>query len=164
MPEPRTFRLLRTHLLRAARLKCPVCGKRPLFTPWYRVRSLREWFSPLDGCPLCGYAYEREVGYYLMATWAVSYGMGSVLGILIYLILEWKYDLPLKQLLAWVVIPVVIFNILSARHAKAFFLAVDIFFDPHDRGDDDGRGNKPLEPVPPPAPEKQTRRQPALTH
>jgi uncharacterized protein (DUF983 family) len=162
MTEPRSFRLFLTYLARAGRLRCPACGKKPLFTPWFRVRSLRDWFSPLDGCPVCGYPYEREVGYYLMAIWAVNYGVASVLGIAIYLVLEILYDLPLRTLLLAVVLPIFFFNILFARHAKAFFLAVDLFFDPHDRGGDDDGGNKPIEPVPPPSPEKQTRREPAL--
>lgn len=144
--------LFMQHIQRAARLQCPACGNRPLFVKWYRVRSLQDWFSPLDGCPACGYPYEREAGYYLMAIWAINYGVGSVLGVAIYLFLEWQYTLPLPTLLAWVLIPICLFNILFARHAKALFLAVDLFFDPHDRGGDDGRGNVPRIPIPPASP------------
>ena len=38
---------------RALRLRCPECGVSPVFVPWYRTRSLRDWFTPLDGCPRC---------------------------------------------------------------------------------------------------------------
>ena len=87
-----------------------------------------------------------------MAIWAINYGAGSVLGVGLYLFLEWQYTLPLPTLLAWVLTPICLFNILFARHAKALFLAVDLFFDPHDRGGDDGRGNVPRIPIPPASP------------
>jgi hypothetical protein len=109
---------------------------------------MREWFAPLDGCPFCGYPYEREVGYYLMAIWAVNYGAGSVIGISIYLLLELLFDLPLNHLLLAVVLPVICFNVLFARHAKAIFLAIDLFFDPHDQDGGDDRGNVHDEPGP----------------
>ena len=54
-------------------------------------RSLRDWFTPLDGCPRCGYPYEREPGYYLMSIWAINYGVGSIVGLAIYGLLEWKF-------------------------------------------------------------------------
>jgi len=149
MSEPRSTKSFLIHIGRALLLRCPACGTRPLFEPWYRVRSLRDWFTPLDGCPSCGYPYEREAGYYLMAIWAINYGVGSVIGILIYLVLEWQTHLSLPALLAAVLIPVCAFNILFARHAKALFLAVDLFFDPHEKGGGDDRGNVPREPIPP---------------
>src|SRR5690349_1329720 len=54
-------------LFRAIRLRCPECGVSPMFVPVARTRSLRDWFTPLDGCPRCGYAYDREDGYFLLA-------------------------------------------------------------------------------------------------
>jgi uncharacterized protein (DUF983 family) len=110
------------------------------------VRKLRDWFTPLDGCPRCGYPYEREPGYYLIPIWAINYGVGSVFGLLIYVLLEWKLDLPIWQLLAAVLVPVFLFSLLFARHSKALFLALDLFFDPHEReGGSDG-GNVPVTP------------------
>lgn len=133
---------------RAMWLRCPICGRKPIFVPLLKTRSVRDWFNPLDGCPHCGYAYEREPGYFLMAVWAVGYGFGSILGIAIYVALEWFYDLPIGILLCAVLIPVLLFNLLFARHAKALFIAVDHFFDPHEKeGGDDG-GNKPKDPPP----------------
>lgn len=135
---------------RAVALKCPECGTRPMFIPLRSVRSFRDWFTPLDGCPRCGYPYERETGYFLLAIWAVNYGVGSLLGIVLYLILETFFVLPLPLLLTVVIVPVCLFNLAFARHAKAFFLAMDHYFDPHrpDGGDDDG-GNLPHDPIPP---------------
>ena len=150
MSEPRSITKAAKYLLRAALLRCPVCGEKPLFIPWYRTRSLRDWFTPLDGCPRCGYPYEREPGYFLMSIWAVNYGVSSVLGITLYGILVWRFKLPVEQLLVAVLLPMVLFSVFFSRHAKAFFLAFDLFFDPHHRdgGTNDG-GNRPL---PPPSP------------
>lgn len=130
------------------RLKCPVCGQTPLFTPLAKTRSLNDWFSPLDGCPRCGYPYEREPGYFLLAIWAINYGCGSVLGITIYIVLEVTTKLPLTQLITAVLVPVVLFNFFFARHSKALFLALDHFCDPHVKDGGDEGGNKPNEPPP----------------
>lgn len=140
-----------TYFLRSCRLQCVECGTKPIFAPLLKIRSLRDYFAPLDGCPRCGYAYERETGYFLLAIWAINYGFGSLAGIALYFYLEFNYKLPLPTLLASVVLPVIAFNILFARHAKAFFLALDHYFDPHTKGGQNGDGGSGKE-NPPPAP------------
>ena len=67
----------------ALRWKCPTCGVSPIFIPWYEVRSLRDWFMPLDGCPRCGYPFEREPGYFLLSIFAINYGVGAFIGLAI---------------------------------------------------------------------------------
>lgn len=106
---------------------------------------------PLDGCPRCGYAYDREPGYFLLSIWAINYGLGSLIGLTIYLTLEILYDLPLEILLTAVLAPVLIFNLGFVRHSKAYFIAFDHWWDPHQREGGDGDGNRPNIP-PPPAP------------
>jgi uncharacterized protein (DUF983 family) len=102
--------------------------------PARKVRSLFDWFYPLDGCPECGYAYEREDGYFLLATWAVNYGVvaggGLILGLLLQSYTEWSTTAIVGLLL--LVMPLA--SLLLARHAKALFLAMDHYFDPHVRG------------------------------
>src|SRR5438270_13736892 len=75
------------YLKRALLLRCPECGISPMFVSWRRTRSLDDWFKPLDGCPRCGYAYEREPGYFLLATWGSQYftvgGIGLVGGLVV---------------------------------------------------------------------------------
>ncbi|MFZ0710743.1 MAG: DUF983 domain-containing protein [Terrimicrobiaceae bacterium] len=150
MNEPRTAATAWRYFWRAMRLHCPACGVSPVFIPWKRMRRMRDWFTPLDGCPRCGYPYEREPGYYLMSIWAINYGIGSIIGLAIYGLLEWKFDLPVQQLLVAVLFPVFLFNLLFARHSKALFLALDLFFDPHEKeGGSDG-GNVPAPPGVPP--------------
>lgn len=144
------------YLRRAARLVCPVCGKSPMFPAVSRVRNLHDWFTPLDGCPRCGYAYDREPGYFLLSIWAINYGFAALLGLLLYFIFEWFFEWPVATLIAAVVVPVVLFNLLFARHSKAIFVAWDHFFDPHEREGGDGDGNMPL--TPPPEPQRPPRR------
>ena len=145
--EPRTTATAGRYFRRALHLRCPACGVSRIFVPWRRMRRMRDWFTPLDGCPRCGYPYEREPGYYLMSIWAINYGVGSVVGLAIYGLLEWKFDLPVQQLLLAVLGPVFLFSLIFARHSKALFLAIDLFFDPHEReGGSDG-GNVPASPA-----------------
>lgn len=123
---------------RALRLKCPECGVSPIFIPLRRVRSLFDFFEPLDGCPRCGYAYEREQGYFLLAIWGVNYGVVAGLALLISLVFEWLHPLELWQYIVYVFAPMPLLSMLLARHAKALFLAMDHYFDPHVRGDQTG--------------------------
>jgi uncharacterized protein (DUF983 family) len=124
-------------LKNALQLKCPTCGKHPIFLPWYKVRNLRDWFMPLDGCPHCGYAFEREPGYFLLSIFAINYGVGALIGLAVYLILDFWVQLPIGWTLVFTVLPLPFFNVWFARHSKALFIAFDLFFDPH-RHDDNG--------------------------
>lgn len=128
------------------RLRCPVCGISPIFPPLARVRSAHDWFTPLDGCPRCGYAYDREPGYFLLSIWAINYGFGALLALALYAAFEWFFDWPVWTLIAAVVAPVMAFNLLFARHAKAIFIAWDHFFDPHQREGGEGGSPAPREP------------------
>jgi hypothetical protein len=79
----------------------------------------------------------------------INYGAGSILGILIYLVLEFTLHPPIGILLASVLTPIVLFNLLFARHSKALFIALDHFYDPHEKDPGDDGGNLPkLEPPP----------------
>ena len=154
---PRGLRRLWLYFSRASRLRCPHCGTKPMFVPLRRTRSLQDWFTPLDGCPRCGYAFEREIGYFLMAIWAVGYGFGALFGLAIYLYLEVNYHASITTLLVATMTPVFIFVVLFARHAKSYYLAFDHFVDPPvpDLDDSAGPGDGPapaLSPSTAPAP------------
>lgn len=156
MNEDLTWSKAGAYLRRAMLLRCPVCGKTPIFPPLARTRTPHDWFTPLDGCPRCGYPFDREPGYFLLSIWAINYGIAALLGLVLYGVFEWFYDWPVWTLIAAVVGPVVLFNLLFVRHSKAIFIAWDHFFDPHEReGGDDG-GNVPE--TPPPAPQRPSRR------
>ncbi len=129
------------YLGRAALLRCPVCGTRPIFLPVRRVRSFDDWFSPLDGCPRCGYPYEREPGYFLLAIFGFNFGFAVFVGIAVFSYLAVFYEMAsisTWQLIASTVLPIPLVNLLVARHAKALFIALDHFVDPHVHNFDDG--------------------------
>ena len=157
--KPSFPRQILNYFWRATWLKCPVCGTRPIFLALHRTRSLRDWFTPLDGCPRCGYPYEREPGYFLMAQWAIGYIVAAMFGTAIFVYLEiWHRDWSLLATLVCVALPVPIVNIIFARHAKAYFLAIDHLADPYippsqtdgsEPDDDDGGnvGRRPPAPI-----------------
>ena len=110
------------------------------------MRSLFDFFEPLDGCPRCGYAYEREQGYFLLAIWGVNYGVVAGLALLISLVFEWLHPLKLWQYIVYVFAPMPLLSMLLSRHAKSLFLAMDHYFDPHvrrpERGDEEERDER----------------------
>src|SRR5215212_6286294 len=120
-----------TYIRRAMPLQCPECGKRPVFVPVSKIRSLYDWFYPLDGCPQCGYAYEREQGYFLLAIWAVNYGLVAGIGLIIGLLLQSYTSLSFWAIVAWLTVTMPFASFLFARHAKSLYLALDHFCDPH---------------------------------
>ena len=144
--EKKTFG---SYLGRALLLHCPVFGTKPIFLPLLRTRSLHDWFTPLDGCPRCGYPYEREPGYFLASTWIINYGAGSLIGIVMYVFLQCFFHLEIGMLLFAVLTPIFLFNLLFARHSKALFIALDHFCDPHEKDNGDDGGNLTLTPPPP---------------
>ena len=116
---------------RALKLRCPECGIAPLFRPWRETRSLFDWFTPLDGCPRCGYAYQREQGYFLLSVWALNYGLIAGIALIVSFTLDVLWSPSLWTQIWCVFAPMPLFSFLFARHAKALFLALDHYCDPH---------------------------------
>ena len=128
---PRTAGKAWLYFKRSLFCRCPTCGEKPIFGPVRETRSLHDWFAPLDGCPKCGYAYEREPGYFLLAIWGVNYGVIGLGSMSAYFLLRALTDLRPTILFILCVMPAPILSVLFARHAKSMFLAMDHFFDPH---------------------------------
>lgn len=112
-----------------------------------------DWFTPLDGCPRCGFPYEREPGYFLFSQWVINFGFVATTGLISYLWLELFADVSTTVLLLLTVTPAPLLGIAIARHAKALFIALDHFFDPFvlpdwsdESGDDDGGDQTPAKP------------------
>lgn len=118
---------------RALGLRCPVCGESRIFAPASSVRSLRAWLTPLDGCPICRYRYERESGYFLLATWAVNYVFVGGLALAVWILIANFTRMSLAGTLLVLLVPMPFASLLFARHAKALWLALDHFVDPHRR-------------------------------
>ena len=125
------IRRLLVYLGRALRLRCPECGVSPVFIPAGRTRSVRDWVTPLDGCPRCGYAYERESGYFLIAIWGIHYFTVTGLGLAAGLVLDALVPMPLWLLVLVTAVPTVAFGAFFSRYAKSLYLAIDHYFDPH---------------------------------
>lgn len=102
-----------------------------MFIPFRRVRSFDDWLHPLDGCPRCGYAYEREAGYFLLAIWGLNFGVISALALSVAGLLDALFGLTVWQVILCVVPPMPLLSIGLARHAKSLWLAIDHHFDPH---------------------------------
>lgn len=115
---------------RALRLQCPLCGISPIFKKIQNVRTLRDWLTPLDQCPICRYPYEREPGYFLLATWAVGYGSTAIIGMILFIVLAETTDWSPVQILSLTLPILALFAVATARNAKAIFLALDHFCDP----------------------------------
>jgi uncharacterized protein (DUF983 family) len=130
-PHPHDAPTIGTYARRALRLRCPECGVSPVFRPLHETRTLFDWFTPLDGCPRCGYAYQREEGYFLLATWGVNYGVVAGLALTISMMFEWLHPLTMSQYVIYVFTPMPLLSFALVRHAKAVWLAIDHFFDPH---------------------------------
>ena len=107
---------------RALRLRCPECGISPLFKPLRQTRSLFDWFTPLDGCPICGYAYQREQGYFLISIWALNYGLIAGVALIVALTIDVIFSPPLWVHIVFIFSWMPIGSFAFARHAKALFL------------------------------------------
>jgi uncharacterized protein (DUF983 family) len=138
---------------RALRLRCPECGVTALFKPWRQTRSLFDWFTPLDGCPRCGYVYEREQGYFLLSIWALNYGLIAGSAVIVSFALDILWSPPMWAQIAFVFAPMPVLSLAFVRHSKSLFLALDHYCDPHVKPSDSppaDRSRDPNLPQPPP--------------
>ena len=95
---------------------------------------MRDWVTPLDGCPRCGYAYEREAGYFLIAIWGIHYFTVTGLGLALGLLIDTFVPMALWLLVVVTAVPTVVFGFFFARYAKSIYLAIDHYSDPHVKG------------------------------
>jgi uncharacterized protein (DUF983 family) len=129
-PEPDLWLFLKRGFL----WRCPECGISPIYRPLRECRSLDHWALPLQGCPRCGYKYEREQGYFLLSTIGISYMAVGGTGMAAMFIIDGIFHLPVRQTI-WIVLPALpVLMLLFIRHAKSMFMALDHFFDPHLKG------------------------------
>lgn len=109
-------------VFRALRLRCPRCGKSPLFRgPW----------SMLEKCDQCELPYQREPGFFLGAIY-VSYGLTALIATAGYMVMAFVIGISPKTSL-WVTLAfVVLFPLWFFRYARALWLGFDQFVDPLD--------------------------------
>jgi uncharacterized protein (DUF983 family) len=96
---------------------------------WGLVRGLQDWATPLEGCALCQYRYEREPGYFLGASW-IHYGVVAATSLLCGLIADVAFHASLPLVLTAAIVPTLIICVPFVRWSKALFLAFDRYVDP----------------------------------
>jgi uncharacterized protein (DUF983 family) len=102
-------------ITRAARLRCPACGKGPLFRGWFRMH---------DSCSECGASFRRESGFYLGSIY-INYGITVIVTGALYALLVLVGGTAHETALTICLAVAVAFPILFFRHARSLLLALD---------------------------------------
>ena len=114
-----------TILIRGLLLRCPYCGKGKLF---------RRGFTMYEKCPVCGWRYEREEGYWTGAV-AVNLVVTELLIALVAVPLAVALALAQKPVTLLVIIGLplpFILPFLFFRHAKSLWMSIDFIVHPVD--------------------------------
>ena len=114
-----------TILIRGLLLRCPYCGKGKLF---------RRGFKMYERCPVCGWRYEREEGYWTGAI-AVNLVVTELLIALVVVPLAIWLALnhqPITLLVAIGLPMPFILPFLFFRHAKSLWMSIDFMVHPVD--------------------------------
>lgn len=116
-PTPLSTPSIPTLLLRALRLRCPACGRGPLYS---------GWFAMYDECPVCTFRYEPEQGYFVGAMY-VNFGFAVLLGLVPVVIADELWGLTIGQQLAISVPLMIVVPIVGFRWSRSLWLVVDYF-------------------------------------
>ena len=100
---------------RAVALRCPRCGRAPLFATWARMHV---------ACGACGMRFEREQGYFVGAIY-VNYALTIAVSLGGVVLLDALFTLPLATQLTIGVTSAVVLPLVGFRHARSFWLALD---------------------------------------
>ncbi len=103
---------------RAIKLRCPICGQGPLFAGWFKMHPR---------CEHCGLKYEREPGYFLGASY-INYGIIVLPVTFLYIVLHFQFGWP-NESLRWLIAFCLFVPLLTFRHSRAIWLALDCHLD-----------------------------------
>jgi len=106
---------VRRILGRALRLRCPRCGRSPLYARYFRMH---------ERCAACGLRYEREQGYFVGAIY-INYAVTVAVAVGVVLGLDWTVGLTLAQQLAIGVALGVVVPLAFFRYARSLWLVVN---------------------------------------
>jgi uncharacterized protein (DUF983 family) len=105
---------------RALRLKCPACGRVPIF---------RGLFTMNDACPACGRRFNRDAGY-LLGSIYFNYGITASIIIVMYFAMFFGEVLTDTQRLIVLSAIGALFPMWFFRYARALWIAFDERWDP----------------------------------
>jgi uncharacterized protein (DUF983 family) len=105
---------------RAARLRCPTCGRGAIF---------RGWFAMNDQCASCGRRFARDPGY-LLGSIYFNYGVTALLVVVMYFTMFFRNWLSDGQRLVVLSLFAVAFPMWFFRYARALWMAFDERWDP----------------------------------
>lgn len=112
---------------RAVRLRCPACGRAPIF---------RGWFAMHERCAACGRRFARDPGY-LLGSIYFNYGVTAILVVAMYFTMFFRDWFSDGQRLLLLSAFAVIFPIWFFRYARAFWIAFDERWDPWHAGSEE---------------------------
>jgi uncharacterized protein (DUF983 family) len=115
------LRRVATGIGRSLRLRCPRCGRAPLY---------RGWFTMNEVCPVCDLKFERAQGYWVGAIY-VNYGVTTLLAVLGYFLLWSRVGLSTTALLAIVLPFCVVFPLWFFRYSRGLWLAIEYGLNPN---------------------------------
>ncbi len=129
MASKRILRVLGRGLL----LKCPGCGKTPLFYGFFSMRS---------ECSHCSLKFEREQGYFVGAIY-INYAVTIAIAMAGFFLLDYFTNLPLPwQMGLWIAFAI-LFPLLFFRYSRGLWLAIDCLFNPPEARQKSGK----VEPI-----------------
>ncbi|WP_317195362.1 DUF983 domain-containing protein [Rufibacter roseolus] len=118
------------HLKAGLEMKCPRCHQGPMFSQ--SALNLRKFDQMPEKCPVCGFRYEVELGFYWGAMY-MSYGLSVfivfLVGISLYFLAN---DPPTWVYLTTVAFTILVFTPILFRYARVMMLYFfgSVSFDP----------------------------------
>jgi uncharacterized protein (DUF983 family) len=105
---------------RALRLRCPRCGRAPLFRGWFTMNLV---------CAVCDLTFERAQGYWVGAIY-VNYGVTVTIAVAGGFLLWTRGGLdPVGQLALWIPF-VVVFPLWFFRYSRSLWLGLEYGLNP----------------------------------
>ncbi|HLW02027.1 MAG TPA: DUF983 domain-containing protein [Ktedonobacterales bacterium] len=101
-------------------LACPVCGEGRVFSGWFKMH---------ENCPVCGFHFEREEGYFTGAI-AVNLVVSELLLAAVAIPLALQPWASLVPLLLIGGVLAVLLPLLFYRHSKGLWMSLDHLFHP----------------------------------
>src|SRR2546430_4918600 len=120
MPDDGLRARLARALRHAVRLRCPRCGRAPLYRGWFAMNTV---------CPVCDLKFERAQGYWVGAIY-VNYAVTTLVAMGGYFLLWARTDLTTAaQLAIWLPFCAV-FPLWFLRYSRSHLLAVQYGLNP----------------------------------